>query len=225
MSKDSFILYNDMYELIKYLDDETAGKLIKAIFEYTTNKVIPEDKNIRAVFMFIKNQIDKNDEKWEEERKKRSEAGKKHKGNQYTKQNGTNGTSVPRMEQNGTNGTDNVNVNVNVINNKSKDVIINKINNIVDFLNEQAGTKYKSTAKETQDFLKKLLLEYTEDEIKQVTSKMVDKWKNTKMEDYLRPSTLYRKSNFDEYYGLKEGRFKTQQEKNKEFFEKMKDEV
>ena len=47
-------------------------------------------------FSFAKATLDKDAERYEETKKKRSDAGKKHKGNQYTRKNGT---SVPKMEQ------------------------------------------------------------------------------------------------------------------------------
>ena len=83
-AKDSFILYNGMYEAIKFLDNEKAGKLFKAIFEYSIEGVMPEDEEILIAFMFVKTSMDKNTEKWEEIKQKRKEAGSKHKGNQYT---------------------------------------------------------------------------------------------------------------------------------------------
>ena len=127
MAKKSFILYNDQKEVIDELNDEQAGKLFKAIYEYNVNQKETLTGILKLVFIPFKTSFDRDEEKWEEIIEKRSEAGKKHTGNQYTrkkeKEIGTNGTSVPKMEQNGTNGTvsvsdsvsvnDNVNVNVN----------------------------------------------------------------------------------------------------------------
>ena len=107
--KDTFVLYNSFYEPIKLLTDEQLGKLLRAIFDYTINGEITQDKDIMIAFMFIKNQLDMDNAKWEETRKKRSEAGKKHKGNQYTKWNKWN-----KCSNFGTNGSVYVNVNVYV---------------------------------------------------------------------------------------------------------------
>ena len=113
--KDSFVLYNSFYEPIKALKNEQLGKLLRAIFNYTINGEITQDSDILIAFMFIKNQLDMDAKKWKDIRQKRSEAGKKHKGNQYTNDN-----KMEQMEQNGTNGSVNVNVNVddNVYNKK-----------------------------------------------------------------------------------------------------------
>lgn len=113
--KDSFVMYNSFYEPIKTLKNEQLGKLLRAIFDYTINGEITQDSEIIVPFMFIKNQLDMDLKKWQDIKRKRSEAGKKHTGNQYTNDDKWN-----KMEQNGTNGTVNVNenVNVNVINKK-----------------------------------------------------------------------------------------------------------
>ena len=81
--KDSFILYNSFYEPIKSLSNEQLGRLFRAIFNYTTNGEITQEEDIKIAFLFIKNQLDIDINKWEETRKKRSEAGRQHRGNQY----------------------------------------------------------------------------------------------------------------------------------------------
>lgn len=76
MEKKGFILYNSFYEPIKALKNEQLGKLLRAIFNYTINGEITQDSDILVAFMFIKNQIDIDTNKWEEERQKRKEAGR-----------------------------------------------------------------------------------------------------------------------------------------------------
>ena len=111
--KDSFILYLEQKAIFDELDNEEAGMLIKAIFDYQSTGQTPNlDKSLKLAFIPIKNSLDRNESKWEETKKARSEAGKKHKGNQYT--NGTKWNKTKQMEQVGTNGTVNDNVNVNV---------------------------------------------------------------------------------------------------------------
>lgn len=116
---ESFVLFTEQKEILNKLSDEQAGKIFKAIFEYATNGEIPKDIKddlvLDIVFTTLKQTIDRNQEKWQEIKQKRSEAGKKHKGNQYTN-NGTDKNEMEQMEQmeqNGTNGTNNVSVSVN----------------------------------------------------------------------------------------------------------------
>ena len=115
--KDSFILYNSFYEPIKSLKNEQLGKLLRSIFDYTINGEITKDTEILVAFMFIKNQIDLDSKKWEQEREKRSEAGKKgmqsrwnNKDNKVITTNNKNNNVINDI----TKITDNVNDNVNV---------------------------------------------------------------------------------------------------------------
>lgn len=114
--KDSFVFRREWRDAISGLPDEVRLEVYEAIIEYGTLGTLPSGLKQLAglAFNFAKAALDRDIERYEEVRKKRSEAGRQHKGNQYTQ----NGTSVPKMEQmeqNGTNGTDNVNVNVNDI--------------------------------------------------------------------------------------------------------------
>lgn len=116
--KKSIIIYADCIAILEELTYEQAGRLFKAILSYVNDEPVTEiqdDPAVKMAYKVLKNQIDRDAVKYEVICKKRSEAGKRHRGNQYTR-NGTNGTSVPKMEQteqNGTNGTDNVNENDN----------------------------------------------------------------------------------------------------------------
>ena len=130
--KDSFILYNSFYEPIKALKNEQLGKLLRSIFDYTINGTITQDSEIIVAFMFIKNQIDIDSKKWEEERKKRSEAGRLGGIQRAINQNQTlsnakqTQATLSNAKQNQANQGDNVNVNVNVndnvINNNKKTI-------------------------------------------------------------------------------------------------------
>ena len=111
-------MYLDYKEQLEDLKDKELGTLIRAIFQYIEDETEPNFKGkLRIAFKFIRSALDRDNQKWEDIKKKRSEAGKKHSGNQYTRQ------KMEQMEQNGTNGTVNVNVNdnvnVSVINNNS----------------------------------------------------------------------------------------------------------
>lgn len=71
---------------------------------------------------------------------------------------------------------------------KEKDLYIN----IVDHLNQKAGTKYKATTKKTQTCIHARLEEgFTEDDFITVIDKKCDEWLGTDMEQYLRPETLF----------------------------------
>lgn len=128
--KKSFVLFMDLEDTIDNLSDGQAGKIFKAIFDYQRTGETNLKGTLKTLFLGIKNTLDRNEQKWEEIRKKRSEAGKRHTGNQYTrtKQNEKQ-TNLEQMEQNGTNGTVSVSGSVNVNDNVSVSVSGSVINN------------------------------------------------------------------------------------------------
>lgn len=145
MEKESFILYNSFYEPIKTLKNEQLGKLFRAIFNYTINGEITKDNDILVAFMFIKNQLDMDNEKWQKEKEKRSEAGKKGMASRWgNKNNITNDNSVINSYNKNnsvinaiTKITDNVNDNVN--DNDNVNVINSSTSNIYEFIEENFG--------------------------------------------------------------------------------------
>lgn len=72
---------------------------------------------------------------------------------------------------------------------------------IIAYLNEKAGTGFKASAKATQSLINGRWREgYTLEEFKAVIDAKVADWKNDpKMNEYLRPKTLFAASNFEGY--------------------------
>ena len=104
MKKDTFVFRKEWKDAISGLPDEVRLEIYEAIIEYgTTGKSSDLKPMAMLAFNFAKATLDRDVERYEEVKKKRSDAGKKHKGNQYTNKMDQNGT-------NGTNGTDNVGV-------------------------------------------------------------------------------------------------------------------
>lgn len=104
---DSFILYTSYYALIEGLTDEQLGQLTRAIFLYARDgKVIKLEPVVRMAFAFIKDNIERNQDKYqakceknrqialERERKKREAREKADNTNVYersrTCENNTN---------------------------------------------------------------------------------------------------------------------------------------
>jgi uncharacterized phage protein (TIGR02220 family) len=78
------------------------------------------------------------------------------------------------------------------------DLFNNTINNnnayaeIINYLNEKAGTNYKHTTKSTQEHIKARLNEnFSIENFKTVIDKKCVEWKGTEFEQYLRPQTLF----------------------------------
>lgn len=76
---------------------------------------------------------------------------------------------------------------------KEKDIDKEIYINIVDYLNQKAGTKYKHSSKKTQTCIHARLAEgFTVDDFKTVIDKKCADWLgDQKMEQYLRPETLF----------------------------------
>ena len=88
MEKNSFLIYLDYQEQFELLTDEQAGQLIKAIIKYEkTGEITKLDGMTKMAFSFIKQQLDRDNEKWKEEKQKRSEAGKKGMANRWKNSN------------------------------------------------------------------------------------------------------------------------------------------
>ena len=63
---DSFILYTSYYALIEGLTDEQLGQLTRAIFLYARDgKIIKLDPVVRMAFVFIKDNIERNQDKYQ----------------------------------------------------------------------------------------------------------------------------------------------------------------
>jgi hypothetical protein len=109
--KKSFLLYDDSYETLQYLNDEQLGRLTRMIFNYRINGVVC-DVSDPLFFCFnpIRVQLERNDIKYIDEVEKRSIAGKASAEARANKrqQDSTHVESVKHNEQESTNPTDSV---------------------------------------------------------------------------------------------------------------------
>lgn len=96
------------------------------------------------------------------------------------------------------NHTENVNENINVI----KDII--------EYLNNKLGTRYKYTTKDIQSHIKARIKEgFTYQDFVCVIEKKYKQWYGTDMQMYLRPKTLFNSENFQSYLNQTEKTSKT----------------
>lgn len=108
----SFILYTDIAPMLDLISDEDNGKLFRAVVQYATDGTRSELPQAAGVlFEAIRQNIDRNAEKWAQVAKIRSDAGKKGgapKGN-------TNAQKTSKINQKQAKQAVNGNVNGNVI--------------------------------------------------------------------------------------------------------------
>lgn len=99
----------------------------------------------------------------------------------------------------------------NTVNNTSnKDILSGKaepripFKEIIDYLNEKTGSRYKHTSKKTQSLIKARVNEsFTLDDFKKVIDIKTDEWKDTDMSKFLRPETLFG-TKFESYLNQKQ---------------------
>lgn len=91
----SFTFHEGWKDVLSRLPAKVRLEVYDAIMEYGLSGTLTKLKaTAELAFAILKNDIDADNHRAESIRRKRSAAGKRHKGNQYSS-NGTNGTSVP----------------------------------------------------------------------------------------------------------------------------------
>lgn len=95
---------------------------------------------------------------------------------------------------------------------KSKKSDAKPYQEIVDYLNQKAGTSYSSNSKATQAIIRARLAEgYTVEDFKRVIDNKCTDWIGTQWEEYLRPSTLFG-TKFENYLNRKQTKQQKQQQ-------------
>ena len=84
------------------------------------------------------------------------------------------------------------------IKNDIKNKIIYIAEQTLNYLNEKAGTHFKPVESNLK-FITARLKDYAESDLKAVIDKKVGEWKNTEMQAYLRPETLFNATKFESY--------------------------
>ena len=198
---DHFTFYKNYYDIIKYLNEKDKLLIINAIFEYMFEDKEPNLEGlISGIWINIKMPLETTKNKVINGKK-----GGAPKGNINAKKTSK---KQPKNNQKTTKGTtkkqaNNISVSVSVSNSVSIS------NRVINKLNELNNSKYKYDSEETLKLIRGRLEEgYTEDDLMLVVEKMSYLWnkepsKNEKdMRPYLRPSTLFRKSNFENYLNM-----------------------
>lgn len=123
MCRKSFIVYSEWIYNLALLTDEQSGVLFRALLAYSNEMPLPEmDPATNMCFSFMRAQIDRDNEKYEQVCAKRSEAGKKSAEKRWgTQEDVTNVIFVKdEITNDNYNDNDNVDVNENVNDNKKK---------------------------------------------------------------------------------------------------------
>lgn len=89
---------------------------------------------------------------------------------------------------------------ISISNSKSNNINIYK--EVIDYLNEKAGTHYRQV-ESNYKHIKARLQDFSVEDLKAVIDKKCQEWIGTEFEKYLTPETLFRPGNFEKYLNQK----------------------
>lgn len=204
--KDSTTLLRSQCDALMNLPPEQFKAAVTAIWAYEMDDTEPEDPVAAMAVGMAKPLIDK--------RNKRVESGRK--GGSKLKQTEAN---AKQIEANGSKPEANGSKreakeerrNIKDKDKNIKDILSGKPDcayqyaEVIDYLNQKAGTAFKDKSKDTRTHIKARFDEgFTLDDFKTVIDKKVAEWKGTDMAKYLRPATLFG-SKFESYLNQQGG--------------------
>lgn len=244
-NKNSFIVYADIKETLDKLTDDQVAELFRGMVDYQITGEAPEFSGVlEFAFIPIRQQMDRDNTKWERTREKRVKSGRqggirsgevrKDKAENEAKE--ASSSKSKQTKQNEANEAVNVNVNDNVNGNVNVSDSFEAgsygpahlSSLLISYLNEKAGTNYNVTSAVVQRIGKLMDDGYTADDMKSVIDKKVSEWKDSdKMRGYLRPRTLFG-DKFEEYFGapvpLEIENQQKEEEKRRDIAEKLQEE-
>lgn len=207
--RDSFVFYRSFYESMKKLPDADRLALYDALADYALNETKPElDPLHEALFVLMQAQIDANNKRYEDG-KKGGRSRKPSNTLQTLSREGFEGSKktsgFESENQWFPNQKPNVNVNANenanVKGNGSTGVDVWSLSHsVLSYLNSKAGTNHKTNEVESVRLISELSHRgYTETDMRHVIDVKVSDWRgDPKVEQYLRPSTLFG-AKFEQY--------------------------
>jgi uncharacterized phage protein (TIGR02220 family) len=208
--KTSFIIHLDYQTLLEDLSLEDKGMILEAMFCYVKNEPLPKLKPLsKMAFSFIKRQMDYDNEKWVKTCEKRAEAGSRGglaKASKSSKSKQNKQSLANLADNDNVNDNENDNVKDNV---KDKELAIK----VLDHLNKTTSSAYRPVGNNLDLIVARLrdmrdnpvgIDKYPDIPLEEWAYNVINiknaKWcKDEKMRDFLRPTTLFRKTNFENY--------------------------
>ena len=212
-------LFLDSLTEFQMLSDEQTGKLIKALLRYADSGDVTDfsdDAAVLMLFSVIKKQVDRDFAKYEEMCAKRSASGKRggapHGNANACKTSKTSKTSQYEDEDENEDKDEDENEDKDEDENEDNNDALNArdgqagltgdfliVDEVIDYLNRKAGTRFRATAKSARDCIGALLKDgYTAQDMKKAVDNKCRDWAGTEYTRYLRPETLFGEK-FDSY--------------------------
>ncbi len=149
----SFLLYKDSLSILKQLTDEEAGKLFKAIYEYQTNNILPQDRLITIIFETFLNQFKRDDQKYQNviERNKNNIA---KRWNKIDTKNTSGKIGIPKDTKNTDSDSDSVtdkdkDINISISNKPNKEIHVGFESDFQELWQRQEKKEIKDVIEET----------------------------------------------------------------------------
>lgn len=217
--KNSFLVYAaDIKETLDGLTDDQVAALFRGMVDYQITGIAPEFSGVlKFAFIPIRQQMDRDNTKWEQTKAKRAESGRRggirsgevRREKAENEANEASASKSKQTKQNEANEAVNVNVNVNDnvnVNGNVSDSFTAETDDaaflssaLISYLNKEVGSRYKATEEITRRIGALLAAGYTSTDMRAVIDKKVAEWKdNPTMRSYLRPRTLFG-DRFEEY--------------------------
>ena len=211
-NKNSFLVYAaDIKETLDGLTDDQVAALFRGMVDYQITGIAPEFSGVlKFAFIPIRQQMDRDNTKWEQTKAKRAESGRRggirsgevRREKAENEANEASASKSKQMKQNEANEAVNVNVNDNVnvnVNGNVSDSFTAETDDasflssaLISYLNKEVGSRYKATEEITRRIGELLAAGYTSTDMRAVIDKKVAEWKdNPTMRSYLRPRTLF----------------------------------
>ena len=218
-NKNSFLVYAaDIKETLDGLTDDQVAALFRGMVDYQITGIAPEFSGVlKFAFIPIRQQMDRDNTKWEQTKAKRAESGRRggirsgevRREKAENEANEASASKSKQTKQNEANEAVNVNVNVNDnvnVNGNVSDSFPAEPDDVsflssalISYLNKEVGSRYKATEEITRRIGELLAAGYTSTDMRAVIDKKVAEWKdNPTMRSYLRPRTLFG-DRFEEY--------------------------
>ena len=195
------IVQKDFEESLKRMSYESVGRLFMALMAYANDEdpsgILEDDITAGIFFPTLKTHVERH-EAYRVAMANNGKRGGAPIGNSNAKKTTENNQKQPKTSKNNQKQAPNPNPNPNP-NPYIKDIL--------SFLNEKTGKHFKE-CKETERLINGRISEgYTVEDFKTVIEKKCKEWKDdSKMATFLRPSTLFAPSHFDEYLNAPEGK-------------------
>lgn len=201
-----FKVYMDFIDTIGPLGDAERGRLFTAMLEYAATGTEPElGGNERYIWGAVKSALDKQRSAYENVCSINKRIATER-----------NGASRTVTERNGASQEESII--------SSIDPITASCNEVIDFLNQVAGTQYKHSETSRKPIRARLNDGFTVDDCKRVICNRWKAWRGTEWQQYMRPDTLFRPSKFEGYLNAGEAQQPGRYDNLKRLYEETPDE-